>query len=314
MSNKRPAPGQLPLNFVPVKSTPKKVRIRHKPYTQYPAPRLEAEASHIWVGTEEGALLLPKLKAFDRNPEYGPNSGCSRLMRWERAVSLDLNPPAELGPYLVEIDKDLLHPWHGQAAINLVDKALLARWNASFLGFLGSPAHSSDDFTVPAWVISELCDILGLSEAVSFVHSAVHFDTDSLCVVERATTWLSYPVIPRQTDIVVSFKLFCAARAATEVVAYFLASLLRDFFNDGSHSVCIVNIAVVIDNGCSVGFVAFRNIRQDWFASVQTTPWFDIVCGWPEAFFSTWPLCDDDLGAPDQVEHTIVTARSLAAL
>ncbi|KAE9392546.1 hypothetical protein BT96DRAFT_1000274 [Gymnopus androsaceus JB14] len=101
----------IPLDFIPRKSLLKKICIHHKPYTQHPAPKPEVELTHIWVGTKEGALLLPKLKAFDRNPEYGPNSGLSHLMHWEQAVSLGLSPPAELGPYLVEIDKDLLHPW-----------------------------------------------------------------------------------------------------------------------------------------------------------------------------------------------------------
>ncbi|KAE9392549.1 hypothetical protein BT96DRAFT_1000276 [Gymnopus androsaceus JB14] len=197
----------------------------------------------------------------------------------------------------------------GVSTVNLVDKSQLAQWNASFLCYLGSPTHNSINFTVPAWVVSDLCAILGLSETISFVHSTVHFETDSLCVVEQADSWLTYPSIPRQTDIVISFKLFCAARAATEVVAYFLASLLRDFFNDGLHSVCITNTAVIVDEGYTVGFVAFRNIRQGWFASIRTTPWFDVVCGSPDAFFSTWPLSDDDLGAPDQVQHAVVTAR-----
>ncbi|KAE9392550.1 hypothetical protein BT96DRAFT_1000277 [Gymnopus androsaceus JB14] len=86
MSDKQPASRQIPLDFIPRKSLPKKICIRHKPYTQHPAPKPEVELTHIWVGTKESALLLPKLKAFDRNPEYGPNSGLSRLMRWEQAV------------------------------------------------------------------------------------------------------------------------------------------------------------------------------------------------------------------------------------
>jgi len=115
-------------------------------------------------------------------------------------------------------------------------------------------------------------------------------------------------------DIVVSFKLFCATCTATEVVAYFLASLLHDFFNNGSHLVCIMNTTVIVDDGYTVGFVAFRNIHQGWFTSICTTPWFNVVCGWPDAFFSIWPLCDNDLGAPDQVQHAIVTARCCHSL
>ena len=133
-------------------------------------------------------------------------------------------------------------------------------------------------------------------------------------MVEQANSWLTYPSIPRQMDIVVSFKLFCAARAATEVVANFLASLLCDFFNNGSHLVCVTNTAVVVDDGYTVGFVTFRNIRQGWFASICMMPWFNVVCGGPDAFFSTWPLCNDDLGAPDQVQHVIVTARCCCSL
>lgn len=96
----------------------------------------------------------------------------------------------------------------------------------------------------------------GLLEAVSFVHPTVHFNTDSLCVIEQANSWLLHPTIPCQMDIVVSFKLFCAACAATENIAYFLASLLCDLFNDSLHSVCFANTIVIkFNNGCTVGFV-----------------------------------------------------------
>ncbi|KAE9384961.1 hypothetical protein BT96DRAFT_1007518 [Gymnopus androsaceus JB14] len=190
-----------------------------------------------------------------------------------------------------------------------VDKRDLAQWNASFLDYLSSPAHKCGDY---AWVILKLCAVLEGSKAVSFVHPEVQFDTDSLCVIEQANSWWSYPGIPCQMDIIVSFKIFCADTATSENIAYFLSSLLRDLFHDGSRSVCVANIAVIVDDHCTVGFIAFGKTRNGWFASVRTTPWFDVVCGWPDAFFSTWPLCNGlgPLGAPEQVQHTVLTARS----
>ncbi|KAE9383453.1 hypothetical protein BT96DRAFT_1009155 [Gymnopus androsaceus JB14] len=64
----------------------------------------------------------------------------------------------------------------------------------------------------------------------------------------------------------------------------------------------------------TVGFVAFANVRNGWFDTVRTTPWFDIAPGFVNTFFSTSPLCNNDVGSAAHVSHTINTARSLAEL
>ncbi|XAR54280.1 hypothetical protein NMG60_11029339 [Bertholletia excelsa] len=42
------------------------------------------------------------LRQFDMNMAYGPCLGMTRLARWERAQSLGLNPPEEVGHLLRE--------------------------------------------------------------------------------------------------------------------------------------------------------------------------------------------------------------------
>ena len=50
-------------------------------------------------------------------------------------------------------------------------------------------------------------------------------------------------------------------------------------------------------------------LDDNWFVAVQTTPWFDVTPGYSDTCFSTSPLCNDTLGCPDYVCHTIETAR-----
>ncbi|KAE9391027.1 hypothetical protein BT96DRAFT_980020 [Gymnopus androsaceus JB14] len=58
------------------------------------------------------------------------------------------------------------------------------------------------------------------------------------------------------------------------------------------------------------GFVAFANVRNGWFDTVRTTPWFNVAPGFVNTFFSTSPLCDDDVGLAAHVSHTINTAST----
>ena len=39
---------------------------------------------------------LDKLRAFDLTAKFGPCVGLSRMVRWKRAMELDLDPPAEV--------------------------------------------------------------------------------------------------------------------------------------------------------------------------------------------------------------------------
>jgi DNA polymerase delta subunit 4 len=42
--------------------------------------------------------------AFDRNYDYGPCIGVTRLERWERAQAMGLNPPLEVSVVFEQID------------------------------------------------------------------------------------------------------------------------------------------------------------------------------------------------------------------
>ncbi|KAE9382542.1 hypothetical protein BT96DRAFT_1010460 [Gymnopus androsaceus JB14] len=94
----------------------------------------------------------------------------------------------------------------------------------------------------------------------------------------------------------------------------FIASLYWSFFCKGSRSVCVSSASALIDHDTTVGFVAFANVHNGWFDTVHTTPWFDVAPGFVNTFFSTSPLCDDDVGSAAHVSHTIKTTRSLAEL
>ncbi|ORY76933.1 DNA polymerase delta, subunit 4-domain-containing protein [Leucosporidium creatinivorum] len=52
------------------------------------------------VHAEDWDDLMLILRVFDADLEYGPCSNTSRLERYERAVSLGLNPPPEIGQIL----------------------------------------------------------------------------------------------------------------------------------------------------------------------------------------------------------------------
>jgi len=73
-------------------------------------------------------------------------------------------------------------------------------------------------------------------------------------------------------------KYFVLLMLLPENIAYFLSSLLRDLFHDGLRSVCVANIAVVVDDHCTIGFITFGKTHDGWFASVCTTPWFNVIC------------------------------------
>jgi DNA polymerase delta subunit 4 len=63
-----------------------------------------AEGIRTVSENDEKQRQLNVLKAFDHAVEFGPSIGISRLERWERADSFNLNPPAEVKDIL------LLHP------------------------------------------------------------------------------------------------------------------------------------------------------------------------------------------------------------
>ncbi|KAE9399934.1 hypothetical protein BT96DRAFT_677077 [Gymnopus androsaceus JB14] len=93
-------------------------------------------------------------------------------------------------------------------------------------------------------------------------------------------------------DIVISFKFFAPhlQRRSKEGVASFIGILVRDLFCNVC--VCIETTAILINDACTVGFVIFSNMWENWFESIETM-WFDVVTGYPDAYFPTSPLCDD---------------------
>jgi hypothetical protein len=50
---------------------------------------------------DEQMQYIEQLSHFDADPTYGPCAGIPRMMRWENAHRLGLEPPQEI-PYLVE--------------------------------------------------------------------------------------------------------------------------------------------------------------------------------------------------------------------
>lgn len=53
--------------------------------------RAARQDTYGWVGESDEEVLLRK---FDLAMEYGPNTGVSRLQRWQRAEQFGLRPPA----------------------------------------------------------------------------------------------------------------------------------------------------------------------------------------------------------------------------
>ena len=59
---------------------------------------IERGGYHLYEGwiRSEKEKAEEALIAFDANPEYGPCKGIGRLLRWENALKLGLNPPMEI--------------------------------------------------------------------------------------------------------------------------------------------------------------------------------------------------------------------------
>jgi DNA polymerase delta subunit 4 len=49
------------------------------------------------------------LLMFDRNYDYGPCIGVTRLERWERAQAMGLNPPLEVNAPFEQFDRQTRH-------------------------------------------------------------------------------------------------------------------------------------------------------------------------------------------------------------
>ena len=54
---------------------------------------------------------LEALKRFDLNMAWGPMAGPSRLMRWERAKRLNLEPPEHVKTILLKLSDEHPEMW-----------------------------------------------------------------------------------------------------------------------------------------------------------------------------------------------------------
>ncbi|XP_074556903.1 uncharacterized protein LOC141812848 [Curcuma longa] len=59
-----------------------------------------ADKADLPMGIGEGED--DKLRQFDMDMRYGPGIGLSRMDRWERAVAMGLNPPAQVEAILLK--------------------------------------------------------------------------------------------------------------------------------------------------------------------------------------------------------------------
>lgn len=134
-------------------------------------------------------------------------------------------------------------------------------------------------------------------------------DLKALWIMDLPRHWSSYTSIPRHTDIVMSFMVFCNATWAGKTIAFLIANCCRDMFHDGLNDFRIGAISFLIENDRSLGFVAFRNITPKWFDAVRTTPMYTPAIGSDDSWFATYPLLDNELGTKHNVEQTLTTAR-----
>lgn len=134
-------------------------------------------------------------------------------------------------------------------------------------------------------------------------------DLRAVWIVERPTTWLTYPCIPRRTSIIMSFRIFALDLTAGKDFAFFLANHMRDLFCDGSSNVSISAVSMMVEPFDTFGFVTFNNVDKEWFEVLQSSPLYDIAAGSSNAFFATWPLVNKYLGAEEVVVETMTLAR-----
>ncbi|KAJ3913993.1 hypothetical protein F5877DRAFT_83237 [Lentinula edodes] len=78
------------------------------------------------IESPEGIELLAKLLAFDNDSSFGPCVGAPRLLRWERAHYMNLNPPKDILPILESLKDVPDHPWYYSRITHLLNSANVA--------------------------------------------------------------------------------------------------------------------------------------------------------------------------------------------
>ncbi|KAJ4464302.1 hypothetical protein C8J55DRAFT_142451 [Lentinula edodes] len=73
------------------------------------------------IESPEGIELLAKLLAFDNDSSFGPCVGAPRLLRWERAQHMNLNPPKDILPILESLKDEPDHPWYYSRMTHLLN-------------------------------------------------------------------------------------------------------------------------------------------------------------------------------------------------
>lgn len=92
-------------------------------------------------------------------------------------------------------------------------------------------------------------------------------------------------------------------------IAFSLANWMHDMFCDGALGVRIVGISLVVRASMTVGYVAFTNAGEEWFGRIRVSHWYDSVSNHRDAYYATWPLSDEWLGAKDFVCESSKTTR-----
>ena len=94
--------------ILPDEGTTKPVPTEEPPVAAKPAAvQLTAPAPIVQLTTPE----LEVLKRFDLNMAWGPMAGPSRLMRWERAKRLNLEPPEHVKTILLKLSDEHPEMW-----------------------------------------------------------------------------------------------------------------------------------------------------------------------------------------------------------
>ncbi|KAE9389477.1 hypothetical protein BT96DRAFT_1003195 [Gymnopus androsaceus JB14] len=186
--------------------------------------------------------------------------------------------------------------------------------NFAILSYLKAAAPDAFDNTISDDIVVQIHSVLFANTSIpgSNLTPQTDLDLNALWIIDLPQTWLSYPSIPRRTSIVMSFRIFCNEIFAGKNIVFFLANRCRDMFSDGLDNIVIAALSFVIDNNVCIGFVAFRKIKNNWYPSVRTTPWYVPTPGSSDSFFATWPLLDNELGSDHNVKETLRVSRQLA--
>ena len=104
-------------------------------------------------------------------------------------------------------------------------------------------------------------------------------DLIALWIVQKPKSWLALPPIPHRTEVVICFRITTNWYWPRKDLAFFLANLHHDLYNNGSKTVSLASISFMADGFQTIGFAAYKNTSLKWFAALRNTPTLALAWG-----------------------------------